>query len=193
MENTSLRIIHSAIELFAEKGFHETKVDEIASKSKVAKGTIYLYFKSKEEILEKSIQYITNKAIENYKVDENVSFTENLKNIIHRNIEFVKNNISFYKVMFNNTYNIGRETIKNTKCNISSIVSEISKLVEIGKKEGIVREDMNTGSLSLLITNLLFSSLMSIVISMITNSQLKTPIEEFKEDIYKFILTGVRG
>ncbi len=193
MEETSIRIIHSAIELFANKGFYETKVDEIAEKSNVAKGTIYLYFKSKEEILNKSIEYITDKTTKNYEVDENLTFTENLKMIIDKNVEFVKNNISFFKVMFKNTYEVNRDNIRNSRCNMSAIISEITKLVEIGKKENIVRKDISSINLSIFISNILFSSLMTIVMSIINNYIIKIPIEELKEDLYKFILNGIRG
>lgn len=41
----------SAIELFCEKGIQHTSIDEIAKSAGVAKGTIYLYFKNKEEIV----------------------------------------------------------------------------------------------------------------------------------------------
>ncbi|MDD3343773.1 MAG: TetR/AcrR family transcriptional regulator [Sulfurospirillaceae bacterium] len=41
----------SAIELFCEKGIQQSSIDEIAKCAGVAKGTIYLYFKNKEEIV----------------------------------------------------------------------------------------------------------------------------------------------
>lgn len=41
----------SAIDLFCEKGIQQTSIDEIAKSAGVAKGTIYLYFKNKEEIV----------------------------------------------------------------------------------------------------------------------------------------------
>lgn len=41
----------SAIHLFCEKGIQQTSIDEIAKSAGVAKGTIYLYFKNKEEIV----------------------------------------------------------------------------------------------------------------------------------------------
>jgi len=44
------KILEVAETVFAEKGFHATKVDEIASRAGVAKGTVYLYFKSKEHL-----------------------------------------------------------------------------------------------------------------------------------------------
>ncbi len=45
------RIIEAAIAVFAKKGFHSARVSDIASAAGVADGTIYLYFKSKEDVL----------------------------------------------------------------------------------------------------------------------------------------------
>jgi len=44
-------IARASIELFAHKGIAQTSIDEIAKSAGVAKGTIYLYFKNKEEII----------------------------------------------------------------------------------------------------------------------------------------------
>src|ERR671914_2718244 len=44
------KILESAIECFAKTGFDRTKMDDIASLSDVSKGTLYLYFKSKEDL-----------------------------------------------------------------------------------------------------------------------------------------------
>lgn len=41
----------SAITLFCEKGIQQTSINQIAKSAGVAKGTIYLYFKNKEEIV----------------------------------------------------------------------------------------------------------------------------------------------
>lgn len=41
----------STIDLFCDKGIQQTSMDEIAKSAGVAKGTIYLYFKNKEEIV----------------------------------------------------------------------------------------------------------------------------------------------
>lgn len=45
------RILRAAVKVFAKSGFHATRVSEIARAAGVADGTIYLYFKSKEELL----------------------------------------------------------------------------------------------------------------------------------------------
>jgi AcrR family transcriptional regulator len=44
------RIIDAAIQLFAERPYHEVRMDDIALRAKVAKGTLYLHFKDKEAL-----------------------------------------------------------------------------------------------------------------------------------------------
>ncbi|MBW2148501.1 MAG: TetR/AcrR family transcriptional regulator [Deltaproteobacteria bacterium] len=57
-EPNSLRegILNAASVLFSRFGFKKTAVDDIARKARVAKGTIYNYFQSKEEIFQNVVQ-----------------------------------------------------------------------------------------------------------------------------------------
>jgi AcrR family transcriptional regulator len=53
MENnntTRQRIINAAINIFATKGYHDTRVDEIVEISETSKGAVYFHFPSKQEI-----------------------------------------------------------------------------------------------------------------------------------------------
>jgi len=45
------RILSAAVRVFARSGFHATRVSEVAKAAGVADGTIYLYFRSKDELL----------------------------------------------------------------------------------------------------------------------------------------------
>jgi AcrR family transcriptional regulator len=44
-------ILQAAEEVLMEKGYHETSIDEIASRVGIAKGTVYLHFPSKEDLV----------------------------------------------------------------------------------------------------------------------------------------------
>ncbi|MGH7856078.1 MAG: TetR/AcrR family transcriptional regulator [Candidatus Binatia bacterium] len=50
-EQRRAEILASALRLFGSKGFHDTTMEEVANAAGVAKGTIYLYFESKEHLL----------------------------------------------------------------------------------------------------------------------------------------------
>lgn len=49
------RILKAATELFIQHGYRKTSVDEVARESGVAKGTVYLYFKTKADLLAQAI------------------------------------------------------------------------------------------------------------------------------------------
>ncbi len=49
------RILDAALAVFAEKGFFVSRVSDIADRANVADGTVYLYFKNKDEILATAI------------------------------------------------------------------------------------------------------------------------------------------
>jgi TetR/AcrR family fatty acid metabolism transcriptional regulator len=49
--NKRKAIIEAAIEIFSRRGFHKTKISQIAKAAGVADGTVYLYFKDKDDLL----------------------------------------------------------------------------------------------------------------------------------------------
>ena len=51
-EEAKSRILEAANKVFAEKGYHEATMDDIAKRLGVSKGAIYLYFASKEDLFE---------------------------------------------------------------------------------------------------------------------------------------------
>ena len=49
-QETRTRILEAATQVFANKGYHDTKVDDIVLTSKTSKGAFYFYFPSKQDI-----------------------------------------------------------------------------------------------------------------------------------------------
>lgn len=59
------RILTAALKVFAQKGFYQSKVSEIAKLAGVADGTIYLYFRNKDDILISLFEKVMQEAIDN--------------------------------------------------------------------------------------------------------------------------------
>ncbi len=55
------RILDAAVEVIAERGYFSSPVSAIAKRAGVADGTIYLYFKSKDDVLRTAIDAMFNK------------------------------------------------------------------------------------------------------------------------------------
>ncbi len=49
-ESTKSRILDAALNIFASKGYHDTKLDEIVDESSTSKGAIYFHFPNKERL-----------------------------------------------------------------------------------------------------------------------------------------------
>lgn len=62
------KIIANAARLFSAKGYHGTTVDEIVQATGIAKGTFYLYFESKEDLLVEVIKNLIDETLQ--KIDE---------------------------------------------------------------------------------------------------------------------------
>ncbi len=78
------RILDAAVRVFAKKGFHATRVSEVARAAGVADGTIYLYFKSKDELLVSLFEHRVERllAFLEKELPRAASATEKLKRII---------------------------------------------------------------------------------------------------------------
>ena len=50
-------LIDAALDLFVEKGYAATKVDEVAARAGVSKGTLFLYFPSKEDLFKEVVRH----------------------------------------------------------------------------------------------------------------------------------------
>src|SRR5882724_3880924 len=84
-------VLDAALELFVEKGFAATRVEDIAGRAGLSKGAVYLYFPSKEAILEglvkRAIRPIAESALgifENYVGDPRPVISAALKMVAGR-------------------------------------------------------------------------------------------------------------
>ena len=95
-------IITAARMVFAEKGYSAATVDEIASRAELAKGTIYVYFDSKEEIYNavlandlESLRQLTLK-----KIGAADSVHEKISAYIHARFEYCEERRDFFRIMY---------------------------------------------------------------------------------------------
>lgn len=117
MENSSLprrereklrqrkEMLAAALELFSEKGFHNVSMNEIARNSEFAIGTLYKFFKNKEDLykalmLEQAEKFreALTKAIE-----ESTDEIEKLRNYVMTKGQFFRENISMVRLYFAET------------------------------------------------------------------------------------------
>ena len=141
------RILDAAISVFAEQGFFQSTIAQIAKEAGVADGTIYLYFKNKDDILVQFYQYKTRQIFERFReaVDKPASAEEKLRCLIRVHLqEFQKdrNMAIVYQAETHQNRPLGTELIKEMSKMYRDLISEI---VELGQEEGSIRRDLYMG------------------------------------------------
>lgn len=64
-QNKREDILYSAIEVFAQKGSNLATIADVAKRARVAPGTVYLYFNSKDDLLQKCMSEVISSEINN--------------------------------------------------------------------------------------------------------------------------------
>lgn len=141
------RILEAAITVFAEQGYFQSTIAQIAKAAGVADGTIYLYFKNKDDILVQFYQYKTRQIFERfrYAVSQPTTAEEKLRCLIRVHLqEFQKdrNMAIVYQAETHQNRRLGNEQIKEMSKMYRDIISEV---VELGQDEGTIRKDLYMG------------------------------------------------
>lgn len=138
------RILEAAVKVFAEQGFYQSTISQIAREAGVADGTIYLYFKNKDDILVQFFTYKTKLVFDRFReeVDKADNCFEKLRNLVRRHLEEFQNDRNMavlYQAETHQNSRLVEEQIKEMSKLYLDIVSEI---VEQGQEEGRIRKDV---------------------------------------------------
>ena len=96
-----LSILDSAYELFTSKSFAGTSIDDVVRKAGIAKGTFYLYFKDKYDLMDRIVAHkslsILREALEGLdrekkNSEKEMSFTQQMLFLVNRIIDYMQEN-----------------------------------------------------------------------------------------------------
>jgi TetR/AcrR family fatty acid metabolism transcriptional regulator len=141
------QILEAAVRIFARQGFHQSTVSQIAKEAGVADGTIYLYFKNKDDILVQFFSHRAKQVFESFRqeVDQAQTSLDKLRNLIHRHLaEFQRdrNGAIVYQVETHQSSRLAEQQIREMSQMYRDLISEI---VEEGQQEGKIRKDLYVG------------------------------------------------
>ena len=137
------KIIEKSMELFCEKGYYATKVEEITKALGISKGNFYTYFDSKEEVLYEILNIMKNERIKMLEeIDTNKAPKEVLRDFIEDYSQI------FFKYLKRvNLKNIDSflkdEKVVNYMEEVQGILTEFLKKNIIEKIEGSQNKEYN--------------------------------------------------
>lgn len=183
MNKTKRKIFETSMELFAQKGYEATSIEEITSIVGVAKGTLYYHFSSKEEIfnflVEEGIKLLKNSIeIKTSKLNNSI---DKLKAIILIQIKIIVKYESFISILLSE---IWRQEPRNIKSR--EYVIEYVKIIEKIINEGIKNKEIIQGDANV-IANGIFGFTCSTMLYKLNCKEKIDILKVYKEIIKDFI------
>ncbi len=133
-------ILQAAMELIADQGFHGTPTSQIAQKAGTGVGTIYRYFKDKDDLIEEIHEQIhpifVNTFAENY--DPQLPVRENYLRIFTALTRlFIANpfEIKFMEQYYNSPYGIAKKRAEEVECD-----KPLFAFFEQGKQQQVIKD-----------------------------------------------------
>ena len=144
------RIVRSAIECFSKYGFDRSRMDDIAQAANISKGTVYLYFKSKEDlfyaICENNLKVLKERLSQIFATKQNLlSDSEQFYDSLHK-LEKSGSEKVFFEIVAESSRNPKLQRILyEQRTKIFNIVKEY---LDLQIQKGYFRKDVDTDAIA---------------------------------------------
>ncbi len=182
------KIIEAASLLFSRKNYHEVMVEDVAKLASLAKGTVYNYFTSKEELyfsimrqrMEKLIASLKNKI-----ADEKTSIDSLHSFIVHTYMFMMKYQTFF--LMYQKESLKGENEICSELCDMENdLKGMLRTIIKNGKNENLFREIDEDFAVDLIL-----GSIYGSVSRGIDKKYSEEEMVKDRERVYEFVVTGL--
>jgi len=181
------QIIDAAVIVIAENGYHQAQVSKIARQAGVADGTIYLYFKNKEDILISLFQEKMGNFVE--KIEEKIAGKETAAEKLLMMVETHFHMLSEDKHLAIVTQLELRQSNKDLRLKINDVLKGYLKLVDSilieGKESGEFSENLDVR----LARQMIFGTMDETVTSWVMNEQ-KYNLTALAGSVHRLLLNG---
>jgi AcrR family transcriptional regulator len=131
-------ILEAARKVFADRGFHEATVEEIAEAAGVAKGTVYLYYESKRDVYFAALKFGIAQMYASllHEVKKVAAPEEKLKALIAAKLAYFDENRDFFKIYYSELGNIPSAHPGGIDKEFKALYQDQARLVETILREG---------------------------------------------------------
>ena len=139
------RILRAAVKIFSRKGFFNSKVSEVARAASVADGTIYLYFRNKDDLLISLFEEKMGEVVADVRrrTAAGGNALEKLKIFIENHMDLLERESGLVEVIQVELRQSTKFLKDYTPVKFFEYLEIISDILEEGKREGVLRPDLN--------------------------------------------------
>ena len=184
------RILDAAVAVFAEKGFFVSRVSDIADRADVADGTVYLYFKNKDEILASAI----NTAFDGFmsrartELDRIESPSERLRRLAYLHLQALGSNRNMAVVFQMELRQSTRFLSEFSHEHLVEYFNLVRQAIRDGKANGEFRPDMPEK----IAANCFFGAIDEMVTSWVL-SEKDYPLEQAAAPLLEKVMNGMKA
>lgn len=188
MNKTKRAIFDAAIKVFSTNGYDGATMDEMAQVAGVAKGTLYYYFKSKEEIF----KYIITEGVEVIKeqiaetVEKKEDALSKLKALCALQLNLVYEKRDFFKVIMSQLWGQELRQMELREV-IGSYINSIEKYIKQAMEEGVIKKGE-----PYFMAYIFFGLLCSTAVYELINKG-KSDVDKVTENLMTYILHGIEA
>jgi len=184
------KIIQAATKVFAQKGFYNSKVADVAREANVADGTIYLYFKNKDDLLisifENSMDSFTSEVQREMGTATNP--IEKLSKFIKLHLELVRQNPDTAQVLQIELRQSSKFMKEYAATKFIDYLNIISQILEEGQTKGFIKKTINP----FIIKRAIFGAVDEMALEWVLMRKKKYSLEEVAEQICSMFIDGLK-
>lgn len=184
------QIVDAAVIVIAENGYHQAQVSKIAKQAGVADGTIYLYFKNKEDILISVFQDKMGLFVSKLEeiVDKEASASDKLQLMIQSHFDLLANDLHLSIV----TQLELRQSNHELRMKINGVLREylllMDKILVKGMETGEFDKDMDIR----LARQMVFGTMDETITTWVMNDH-KYDLVELAPKVHRLLMKGIRA
>src|SRR5258705_249463 len=132
------QILQGGQKLFAENGFRETNLNDVATQLGFRRQAVYHYFRSQDEILYELIdragQAIATSA--EPMLDAHIPPAEKLAEVVRNHVRQLLNNVDIFRIQFSELFKLNTDRADELRRDMSNYVHSIANVIKEGQKDG---------------------------------------------------------
>ncbi|MFO7951952.1 MAG: TetR/AcrR family transcriptional regulator [Bacillota bacterium] len=182
-------ILDAAVKTFARTGYHRTRVADIAREAGVADGTVYIYFKSKEDILIslfQTLMYRFVKELQN-ELAQCLDANDKLKKIIAYHLTILGNNPEQARVTQIELRQIDQTINKGISKPLKDYFELLEEVIKEGKDQGLYRQNLDVRTAR----KVVFGAIDEVVTCWVMSGK-PYRLTELKDSVFNMLVRGLQ-
>lgn len=184
------RILDAAVKVFSQKGFYNAKVSDVAKVADVADGTIYLYFKNKDDLLVSLFEHSMERFFQ--QASQHLSHItgpeDKLRQFIHLHLTTVQKNQELAQVMQIELRSSTKFMTEYRAEKFFEYLKLIEDIIIAGQNQGLFKKSLNPA----IVRRAFFGAVDELALEWVLMKKKRYTVQEAADNLSQMILDGIK-